>query len=65
MGLVTAEYRIGKKFGYLFSYFLFTTILFYILTWLEKIPLSWTYLHIMGITIIIAVVGGLLIRWLG
>ena len=49
--------NLGEKFGYLFSYFLFTTILFFILMLLKKIPESWSYIHIMGITILIALIG--------
>ena len=46
--------KIGEKAGYLLSYFLFTTILFFILAVLRKIPESWSYLHVMAITILIA-----------
>jgi len=49
--------KFGEKAGYVFSYFLFTTILFFILTLLGKIPESWSYFHIMGITILIAFIG--------
>lgn len=49
--------RLGEKFGYIFSYFLFTTILFFILTLLKKIPESWSFFHIMVITISIALIG--------
>jgi len=49
--------KLGEKLGYIFSYFLFTTILFFILTLLEKIPESWYYPHVMGITILIALIG--------
>ena len=49
--------KIGEKLGYVFSYFLFTTILFFILILLKKVPESWSYLYVMGITILIALVG--------
>jgi len=52
----TAE-KLGERLGYIFSYFLFTTILFFILTLLEKIPESWSYPYVMGITILIASIG--------
>jgi len=48
---------IGEKLGYIFSYFLFTTILYIILNLLKKIPESWSYLNIMIITFIIALAG--------
>lgn len=53
-------YKGGKVVGYLFSYFVFTTILFFALTLLKKMPSSWTFFHIMGITLFIAILGGIL-----
>ena len=53
--------KLGEKLGYIFSYFLFTTILFLILILLKKIPESWSYFHVMGITILIAT-SGIVIR---
>tara|TARA_Y100000310_G_C20615600_1_gene780447 strand:- start:1344 stop:1547 length:204 start_codon:yes stop_codon:yes gene_type:complete len=47
----------GEITGYIFSYFLFTTILFFILILLKKIPESWSYLSIMIITALIALLG--------
>lgn len=56
--------KIGYKLGYLFSYALFTTILYYILSLLNKLPESWTYVYIVGITLTITIVGILLKKWL-
>ncbi|MBU90158.1 hypothetical protein CMO94_01345 [Candidatus Woesearchaeota archaeon] len=56
--------KIGEKSGYIFSYFLFTTILFFILILLKKIPESWSYIHVMGITILIALIGVAIKRFL-
>ena len=47
----------GEKLGYIFSYFLFTTVLYVVLTLLKKIPENWTYFSIMIITVIIALIG--------
>ena len=49
--------KVGEKVGYIFSYFTFTTILFLILILSKKIPESWSYEHIMGIVILIAING--------
>jgi len=54
----------GEKVGYISSYFLFTTILFFILTLLNKIPESWSYAHVMGITILIVFIGFVIKRLL-
>jgi hypothetical protein len=48
---------IGVVVGYAFSYFLFTTILYWVLFLLKKLPTSWFYIHIMAITATIAVLG--------
>lgn len=48
---------LGKRVGYIFGYFLFTTILFFMLRLLNKIPYKWNYLHIMGITLTITLIG--------
>ena len=49
--------NLGEKLGYIFSYFLFTTVLYVVLTLLKKIPENWTYFNIMIITITIALIG--------
>ena len=48
---------VGIIVGYVFSYFLFTTILFFILTFSQRLPSGWNYFHIIGITIIITFIG--------
>ncbi len=55
---------LGNRFGYLFSYFLFTTILFLILGILNKIPDTWGYPHVMGITALIVLIGWTIKRML-
>lgn len=47
----------GEKIGFLIGYALFTIILFLILTFLDKIPSSWSYFHIIGITLILTLTG--------
>ena len=49
--------RVGVVIGFLFSFFLFTTILFFVLSLLNKIPDTWSYLHIMIITTVISLIG--------
>jgi len=56
--------KLGEKLGYVFSYFLFTTVLFFILMLVKKIPESWSYIHIMGIVILIALTGTIIKRFL-
>jgi len=52
--------RIGVFLGFLFSYSLFTGMLFLILTLLEKLPPSWIWVHVALITLGITVFGMLL-----
>lgn len=56
--------RFGQKIGYLFSYFLFTTILYFMLDAMNKLPEGWSYLHIMGLTFCIVLVGIIIRRLL-
>lgn len=49
--------RFGEKIGFLFSFFLFTTMLYFILFFLGKLSATWTYFHVMGITFSIVLVG--------
>ena len=56
--------KLGEKLGYVFGYFLFTTVLFFILLLLKKIPETWSYFHVMGITILIIFAGTVLKRLL-
>lgn len=55
---------VGEKIGFIFSYFLFTTILFFILLILNKIPASWSFFDIMTITFLIALIGAVIKRLL-
>lgn len=49
--------KTGKKFGFIFGYLMFTTVLFLILTVSHKIPNSWTLIHIIIITLVITLAG--------
>lgn len=55
--------KLGERVGYIFAYFVFTTILFFILGILNKIPVTWSYFHIMAVAFIIALTG-IVIKWL-
>ena len=54
----------GEWVGYVSAYFLFTTMLFFALTLLNKIPDSWSYLHVMGVTLFIVFSGMIVTRLL-
>jgi len=56
--------KLGERSGYVFGYFLFTTILFFVLLSFKKIPSSWFYLHVMVITILITLAGAAINRLL-
>ncbi len=56
--------RFGEKIGYVFAYFLFTTVLFFILILLNRIPASWSYFNVMIITFLIALLGTIIKRFL-
>jgi len=49
--------RAGEYVGYLSMYFIFTTILYFILKILGKLPLSWNYLYVLNLTLFIVLIG--------
>ncbi len=49
--------KFGEKTGYVFAYFVFTTMLFFILALLKRLPQSWSYFHVMGLTLLIVLIG--------
>jgi len=52
--------KIGIWVGYVIMYFIFTTILFFILKLLHKIPENWNYFHVILITLTIVLLGTLI-----
>ena len=48
--------RVGWVSGYIVAYLLFTTVPFFMLTFLKKLPGSWSYFHMAGITALVAIV---------
>ena len=54
--------KVGEKLGYIFSYFVFTSILFLILVLSKKMPQSWSYMNIVGSGLLIALTGVVLRR---
>jgi len=54
----------GQKVGYLFSYFVFSTIAYYLLNFFNKLPSTWTYFHIIGLTFCIVLAGEIIKRLL-
>jgi len=57
--------KLGERAGFIFGYFIFTTFLFLILMFSKRMPNSWSYLHIMGITILITIFGLLIKGFIG
>lgn len=56
--------KAGTKVGYVLGYLIFTTVLYFILKILGKIPESWNYLHIAAITLMITLIGIIIKRFL-
>ena len=56
--------RIGKFIGYLALFLIFTTILYFILSFFEKLPKSGGYFFVLFLTISILVVGRCIKYWL-
>lgn len=49
--------RSGERAGYLFSYFMFTTMLYFLLIFLKKLPGDWSYLSVAFFTFCITLTG--------
>lgn len=52
--------KFGERVGYIVMYFIFTTFLYFILSFLNKLPENWGYFHVVLLTITIILVGTLL-----
>ena len=51
------EYKVGRFLGYLLMLIVFSIILFFILSFFNKIPESWSYIHILFIAIFLVLIG--------
>ena len=58
------ESRIGIIVGYAFSYSVFTTVLFFALTLLHKMPQGWSAVHVILLTAIVTCMAYLTRWWL-
>ncbi len=56
--------KIGQIFGFILSYAIFSTLLYFVLKITEKLPKTWQIYHILGITLIVIILGLILKRWL-
>ena len=52
--------KITEKIGYVVMYFIFTTIFYFILKSLDKLPDSWNYFHVLSLTLSIVLLGTLI-----
>jgi len=56
--------NLGRYIGYILMFFIFTTILYFLLTILEKLPASWNYFNILLIVLMIVFIGKIIKYWL-
>lgn len=56
--------ELGESVGYVLGYFLFTTVLFFVLSFLNKLPRSWSFFHMMAVTVLISFIGVVAKRFL-
>ena len=49
--------ELGGKIGYAAAYLVFTMVLFFILSFADKLPAGWTYFHVAGLVFAIALIG--------
>jgi len=51
--------KLGERIGFILMYFIFTTLLYFVLKFLGRIP-NWNYFHIVFLTLAITLTGILL-----
>ncbi len=49
-------FRIGEKLGFISGYFIFTTVIYLVLSFLNKLPNSWDYTHVTIITLLVTLI---------
>lgn len=49
--------RLGQAAGYIFSYIMFTTILYFVLFSSRKLPANWTYFHVALLSFCVSLAG--------
>ena len=52
--------KIGKAFGFLVMFFLFTTFFYFALKVTDKLPEGWNYLYVLPLTLFITLIGVLI-----
>jgi len=51
------SYNFGKYSGFLVSFLLFSTILFLILSYFDKLPARWSFFHVILVVLVITIIG--------
>ena len=57
--------KTGKIIGYVLMYFVFTTILYFILLILDKLPIFRNYFNVILLTFTLVIIGRGIKYWLG
>lgn len=52
--------KIVQWCGYIAMYFIFTTVLYFLLKFLNKLPETWGYIHVIVITLFMVLLGKLI-----
>jgi len=58
------EYDFGVHIGYIFMFIIFSTILYFLLKILGKLPTNWNYFNIFLITLPLVFIGKIIKYWL-
>lgn len=56
--------KIGEILGFAIMYLIFTTILYFILDFFEKLPSNWNYFTLAMATLFLVLIGILIKMWL-
>lgn len=58
------EFKSGENLGYLLMFLVFSIVLYFVLSYFKKIPESWSYFHILFISVFIILIGKGIRLWL-
>ena len=56
--------NIGEKVGFIFSYCIFTSVLFLSFSLMNKLPQGWGFFHVAGVTLLVTLSGFVLAGFL-
>ena len=64
MNFDESDSMIAVSIGYIFMFFIFSGVLFFVLSYFNKLPESWNYIHVFLVSVLIILLGKTIKFWL-